>query len=77
MSTETRTVISADPGATLSAGVPQAVVFGQSMVRFRHIESKNMYMDIHGDDAAQMLKRLRAFEEVVRDTIMFLEGGGK
>jgi hypothetical protein len=73
MSTQQKTVVEYDSGSLLAKGCPQATVFGKSMVRFKHPDSINMFLDIRGTDAPQTLKMLRAFEEVVRDTIIYLE----
>jgi hypothetical protein len=76
MSTSLKTVVEYNPGSVLAEGTPQAIVFGRSMVRFKREGSKDgpMTLDIRGLDPPQLLKKLRAFEEVVRDTIIHLEG---
>jgi hypothetical protein len=73
MSTQKKTVVEYDSGSILADGCPQATVHGKSMVRFKQADSLNMYLDVRGSDAANLMKKLRAFEEVVRDTIMHLE----
>jgi hypothetical protein len=71
--TQIKTVIEYDSASVLAKGCPQATVFGKSLVRFKHLDSINISLDIRGDDAPQLMKRLRAFESVVRDTIIYLE----
>ena len=56
----------------MDAKIPEALIHGKTMVIFQR--GGNDTMGIRAGNPKQMLKILRGFEEVVRDTIVELEG---